>query len=130
MKLPSVPDIGCRHVNLFLTPQDHLCTHESLWSLYGGLVAKWCITNSFYLVRPSLLTSIHSSCNLAQTGYHLFHSLDNHLRGRSFANKGDLRNALTDFFTSKTADFYHQDIVKPEERWQKVLDADGAYFET
>jgi len=68
--------------------------------------------------------------NLGPTDYHLFYSLDNHLRGRSFANEGDLRNALTDFFASKTADFHHQGIVQLQERWKKVLDADGAYFET
>jgi len=44
--------------------------------------------------------------------------------------KGGLQNALTDFFASKTADFYHQGIVQQQERWQKVLNADGAYFET
>jgi len=70
------------------------------------------------------------SPDLAPTDDYLFHSLDNHLRERSFANEGDLRNALTDFFASKTADFYHQGIVKLQERWQKVLDAGGAYFET
>jgi len=70
------------------------------------------------------------SPDLSTTYYHLFHSLDNHLRGRFFANKGDLRNALTDLFSLKTVDFYHQGIVQLQERWQKVLDADGAYFET
>jgi len=53
--------------------------------------------------------------DLTPTDYHLFHSLDNHLRGRSFANEGDLRN----FFASKTADFYHQDIVQLQERCKR-----------
>ena len=69
------------------------------------------------------------SPDLAPTDYHLFHSLDNHLRGKSFTCEADLRQALTDFFASKTPEFYRQGIAQLETRWQKVLDADGDYFE-
>ncbi|XP_076053689.1 histone-lysine N-methyltransferase SETMAR-like [Oratosquilla oratoria] len=66
---------------------------------------------------------------LAPSDYHLFHSQDNHLRGKSFTNEADLRQALTDFFASKTPEFYRKGIEQLETRWQKVLDADGDYFE-
>lgn len=69
------------------------------------------------------------SPDLAPSDYHLFHSLDNHLRGKSFTNEADLRQALTDFFASKTPEFYRKGIAQLETRWQKVLDADGDYFE-
>ena len=69
------------------------------------------------------------SPDLAPTDYHLFHSLDNHLRGKSFTSEADLRQALTDFFASKTPEFYRKGIAQLETRWQKVLDADGDYFE-
>ena len=69
------------------------------------------------------------SPDLAPTDYHLFHSLDNHLRGKSFTSEADLRQALTDFFASKTPEFYPKGIAQLETRWQKVLDADGDYFE-
>ena len=42
------------------------------------------------------------SPDLAATDYHLFHSLDNPLRGKSFTNETDLCQALTNFFASKT----------------------------
>ncbi|XP_035212273.1 histone-lysine N-methyltransferase SETMAR-like [Stegodyphus dumicola] len=68
------------------------------------------------------------SQNLAPTDYHLFHSLDNPLRGKSFNNQSDLEKALTDFFVSKTPDFYRDVIAQLATCWQKVLDADGDYF--
>ncbi|GFY39046.1 histone-lysine N-methyltransferase SETMAR [Trichonephila inaurata madagascariensis] len=54
--------------------------------------------------------------------YRLFHFLDNHLRGKSFSNEADLRQALTDFFVSP--EFYRMRIEQLETRWQKVLDTD------
>ncbi|GFY57052.1 histone-lysine N-methyltransferase SETMAR [Trichonephila inaurata madagascariensis] len=41
----------------------------------------------------------------------------------------DMRQALTDFFASHTPEFYRKGIKQLETRWQKVLDADGDYFE-
>ncbi|XP_076057162.1 histone-lysine N-methyltransferase SETMAR-like [Oratosquilla oratoria] len=67
--------------------------------------------------------------DLAPSDYHLFHSLDNHIRGKSFTNEADLRQALTDFFTSKTPEYCRKGIEQLETRWKKVLDADGDYFE-
>ncbi|GFX49132.1 histone-lysine N-methyltransferase SETMAR [Trichonephila clavipes] len=61
--------------------------------------------------------------------YHLFHCLNIHLCGKSFNNEADVRQeALTDFFVSHTPEFYRKGI-ELETRWQKVLDADGDYFE-
>ncbi|GFY17130.1 histone-lysine N-methyltransferase SETMAR [Trichonephila clavipes] len=42
------------------------------------------------------------SPDLASSNYHLFHSLDNHLRGKSFTNEADVCQALADFFASHT----------------------------
>ena len=50
------------------------------------------------------------SPNLAPSDYHLFHSLENHLRGKSFTNEADFRQALTDFFASKTPSFYRKGL--------------------
>ncbi|XP_076052673.1 histone-lysine N-methyltransferase SETMAR-like [Oratosquilla oratoria] len=68
------------------------------------------------------------SPDLAPSDYHLFHSLDIHLRRKSFTNEGDLRQALTDFFASKNPKFYRKGMEQLETRWQKVLDTDGDYF--
>jgi [histone H3]-lysine36 N-dimethyltransferase SETMAR len=69
------------------------------------------------------------SPDLAPSDYHLFHSLDNHLRGKSFPNEEAVRQALTTFFASQPPEFYRTGIAQLETRWQKVLDADGDYFE-
>ncbi|KAF2360180.1 Transposase type 1 [Trinorchestia longiramus] len=57
--------------------------------------------------QPRWKTLCHPnySPDLAPSDYHLFHSLDNHLRGKSFTNEADLRQALTDFFAFKTQSF-------------------------
>ncbi|GFU31201.1 histone-lysine N-methyltransferase SETMAR [Trichonephila clavipes] len=67
--------------------------------------------------------------HLAPLDYHLFHSLNNYLSGKSFTNEADVRKALTDFFASHTPEFYLEGIEQLETRWKKVLDADGNYFE-
>ncbi|GFY59519.1 histone-lysine N-methyltransferase SETMAR [Trichonephila inaurata madagascariensis] len=67
--------------------------------------------------------------HLHRLDYLLFHSLDNHLRGKSFTNEADMRQAFTDFFASQTPEFYRKGIEQLETRWKKVLDADGDYFE-
>ncbi|KAF2344325.1 Transposase type 1 [Trinorchestia longiramus] len=69
------------------------------------------------------------SSDLAPSDYHLFHSLDNYLRGKSFTNEANLNQTLTDFFAPKTPEFYCKGSEQLETRWQKVLDADDDYFE-
>ncbi|GFW46741.1 histone-lysine N-methyltransferase SETMAR [Trichonephila clavipes] len=69
------------------------------------------------------------SPDFAPSSYHLFHSLDNHLRGKSLTNEEDVRQALMDFFASHTSEFYRKRIEQLETRWQKVLDADDDCFE-
>ncbi|GFU63328.1 histone-lysine N-methyltransferase SETMAR [Trichonephila clavipes] len=62
------------------------------------------------------------SPDLASSEYHLFHSLDNHFRGKSFTNEADVCQALTDFFASHTPEFYRKGIEQLETCWHKVLD--------
>ncbi|GFY17886.1 histone-lysine N-methyltransferase SETMAR [Trichonephila clavipes] len=66
--------------------------------------------------------------DLVSSDYHLFHFLDNHLRDKSFTNKADVCQALTGF-TSHTPESNCKGIEQLETRRQKVLDADGDYFE-
>ncbi|GFW98500.1 histone-lysine N-methyltransferase SETMAR [Trichonephila clavipes] len=65
------------------------------------------------------------SPDLAPSYYHLFHSLDNNLRGKSFTNEADVRQTLTDIFASHTPELYRKGIEQLATRWQKMLDADG-----
>ncbi|GFV71778.1 hypothetical protein TNCV_777951 [Trichonephila clavipes] len=54
------------------------------------------------------------SSDLAPSDYHLFHSLDNHLRGKSFTNGADVRQVLTDFLAYHTSEFYRKWIEQLE----------------
>ncbi|PRD22126.1 UNVERIFIED_CONTAM: Histone-lysine N-methyltransferase SETMAR [Trichonephila clavipes] len=67
--------------------------------------------------------------HLHRLDFHLFHSLDSHLRGKFFTNEADVQQALTDFFASHAPEFYRKGIEQLKTRWQKVLDGDGDYFE-
>ncbi|GFX25469.1 histone-lysine N-methyltransferase SETMAR [Trichonephila clavipes] len=57
--------------------------------------------------RLGLETLCHPlySPDLAPSNYHLFHYLDNHLRGKSFTNEAELRKALADIFAPPPPSF-------------------------
>jgi [histone H3]-lysine36 N-dimethyltransferase SETMAR len=68
------------------------------------------------------------SPDLAPTDYHLFRSLANHVNGKSFDDKDALKQFISDFFTSKSPEFYRDGILSLPERWQWVVDNSGAYY--
>ncbi|GFX42558.1 histone-lysine N-methyltransferase SETMAR [Trichonephila clavipes] len=138
---PNRPNIGGHLRKLSRTSQDHLYTHARLCFVSGGLVVKWFTMSCYQQAKRSPRGCIHSNWNqlgwetlchlpcppdLAPSDYHLFHSL--YLRGKSFTNEADVRQALTDFFASHTPEFCCKGMEQLETRWQKVLDADGDYF--
>jgi [histone H3]-lysine36 N-dimethyltransferase SETMAR len=68
------------------------------------------------------------SPDLAPTDYHLFRSLAHHLRDKKFDDEHDLRMDLENFFSQKSQGFYERGILSLPERWQQVIDSDGAYI--
>ncbi|CAF1533422.1 unnamed protein product [Rotaria magnacalcarata] len=68
------------------------------------------------------------SPDLAPTDYHLYRSLDNHLREQKFEDENDLKMDLLNFFDQTSQDFYEQGILSLPERWQQVIDSNGAYI--
>ncbi len=68
------------------------------------------------------------SPDLAPTDYHLFRSLSNNLREKTFNNDDEVLSYLTNFFQSKPAQFYSDGISSLPIRWQKVVDSDGQYI--
>lgn len=68
------------------------------------------------------------SPDIAPSDYHLFRSLDNHLRGKVFANEDSLKTEITNFFAAKPSSFYKAGIEALPERWRKIVDTDGDYF--
>lgn len=69
------------------------------------------------------------SPDLSPTDFHLFRSLEHHLRNRSFVDTQEVLTTLTEFFKLKDAIFWKRGIDLLPEKWQKVIDFDGAYFD-
>lgn len=68
------------------------------------------------------------SPDLAPTDYHLFRSLASYLNEKSFENEDDIKKCLTEFFASKSPDFYRDGIQSLAQRWHYVIDNNGAYY--
>ncbi len=69
------------------------------------------------------------SRDLAPSNFHLFRSLERHLRGKNFDNFEQLSASIEEFFESKDSDFYRRGIIKLTEKWQDAIDYDGEYFD-
>lgn len=67
------------------------------------------------------------SPDLSPTDYHLFRSLSNYLRNKSFGSKADLAESIENFFSLKSPDFYRRGIDLLETRWETVVSKRGAY---
>lgn len=73
----------------------------------------------------------HPACSpdLAPSDYYLFRAMAHFLRGRRFETEDDLENGCREFFASKNPEWYRHGIEELAERWQKVIDNNGLYFE-
>jgi [histone H3]-lysine36 N-dimethyltransferase SETMAR len=69
------------------------------------------------------------SPDISASDYHLFRALDNSMRNKTFLNDGDLKCALATFFTSQSKEFWQFGIDSLMERWQKVVEIEGDYFD-
>jgi histone-lysine N-methyltransferase SETMAR len=69
------------------------------------------------------------SPDIAPSDYGLFRSMAHYLRGRHFANFDDVKHGCQEFFVSKPKDWYHHQIELLAERWIRVIENDGLYFE-
>lgn len=69
------------------------------------------------------------SPDLSPTDYHLFFHLNVFVRGKIFGEQKDAENAFRAFVVSKEPLFYSNGINKLVSRWQRCVEAEGAYFE-
>lgn len=67
------------------------------------------------------------SPDIAPSDYHLFRSLEHHLRGHRFNNDNDVKPILADFFERKSPEFYNRGISMVKPRWQRVVENNGDY---
>jgi len=66
---------------------------------------------------------------MAPSDYYLFQSLQHHLANTHFVTFEEIRKCIDDFVALKLMSFYRQEIRKLPERWQKIVDANGEYFD-
>jgi histone-lysine N-methyltransferase SETMAR len=69
------------------------------------------------------------SPDLAPSDFYMFNHLKKSLRGQHFASKEDLRDAVMEFFTEKSPDFFKIAFLDLADRWKKCVDVKGDYFE-
>lgn len=79
-------------------------------------------------LRWTILPHPPYSPDLSPTDYHLFRSLSHFLKDRHYDDEDHLKNDLQNFFTSRSPEFYCNGIMKLPDKWQEVVDADGAYL--
>jgi len=75
------------------------------------------------------LPHVAYSLDMALSDYYLFRSLQHHLADTHFVRFEEIRKCIDDFITSKPMSFYRQGIRKLSEKWQKIVDASGEYFD-
>ncbi|KAK6756246.1 hypothetical protein RB195_014569 [Necator americanus] len=68
------------------------------------------------------------SPDLAPSDYHLFSYLQRHVDGQDFQTCDDIKKALEQFFKELSPTFWSKGIYDLSKRWQKTIDANGAYF--
>ena len=68
------------------------------------------------------------SPDLARTDYHLYRSLSNYLREKKLKDESQIKMDLLNFFDQNTQDFYESGILSLPERWEQVIDSNGAYI--
>ena len=66
----------------------------------------------------------HSS-DLAPSDYFLFRYLKHHLRGERFVNSEDVKDAVMEFFNSRSRDFFHEAFRELPKRWSKCVENEG-----
>ena len=69
------------------------------------------------------------SPDLGPSNYHLFRSLQHSMSQQSFKNDEEVRKSIDFFISSKEESFFCKGIHKLREKWAKVINSNGDYFE-
>ena len=69
------------------------------------------------------------SPDLAPSDYHLFRSMQHALTDTHFSSYNEVQKRVDEWFASKDTAFYRRGIVLLPERWEKVVENEGNYFD-
>ena len=69
------------------------------------------------------------SPDISPTDYYLFRNYELFLREKKYNNQNDIIKDFELFIRSKNEDFFQKGIYDLPNRWQKVVDANGSYFD-
>jgi [histone H3]-lysine36 N-dimethyltransferase SETMAR len=69
------------------------------------------------------------SPDAAPSDYGLFRSMQHFLKGRRFESEAEVEVNCKEFFESKQKNWYYDQIRMLADRWRKIIEADGLYFE-
>lgn len=105
--------------------------HHSLILLHDNAPAHSCldVRNYVHSLGWELLPHAAYSPDLAPSDYHLFLSMSSALAEQHFNSFDEIKIWLAEWFESKDRSFYWRGIHKLQERWEKCIASDGAYFE-
>lgn len=69
------------------------------------------------------------SPDLSPTDFHFFKYLEQFLRAKQYENEDSLKNSISEFIDSKDQNFFKTGIYALKSRWEKCIEANGAYFD-
>jgi histone-lysine N-methyltransferase SETMAR len=67
------------------------------------------------------------SPDMAPSDFHLFVSFKSWLKGKQFNNVNEVKNAVQEYFDSKSAEFYARGFSKLPDIWEEIIALDGDY---
>ncbi|CAK9801295.1 Mariner Mos1 transposase [Anthophora quadrimaculata] len=76
-----------------------------------------------------LLPHAAYSPDMAPSDYHLFRSLQHHLTDTEFKTIEDVQKHLDQYIASKPPSFYREGIRNLPNKWRKVIESNGEYFD-
>jgi histone-lysine N-methyltransferase SETMAR len=113
------------------TTEPALVTRKGVVLLHGNAKPHVAKMTRKTIIRLCWETLVHPpySPDIAPSDCHLFHSLDNHLRGRQFRTLDGVKTAPDGFFASRSKEFYHNGVHGLPSGWQKIFMATVTIFD-
>lgn len=87
------------------------------------------VKNTLDALKWDVLPHPPYSSDIAPSDYHLFRSMYHALVKQHFNSYEEVKNWVDSWIAAKDEEFFRRGIRMLPERWQKVVDNDGQYFE-